>query len=170
MTEDGASTREAFGALFLVNIGVIVPVGLVAWIFRGKIDSFTGVSEAWLLLTVLFVGVAWFQTTVHVLQATDRFGSATWFQAGRDTVRVVLQITLVVLVELGITGMVTGIVGCGRTTLSKLALKAPDSSKAKAGRSGSSGLCATSRLRSRPFTSRLPAGLPPTFRGRDLSF
>jgi O-antigen/teichoic acid export membrane protein len=115
------SRNAAVGATLL---GVIFWSAITlagAWIGAPWIASYSGRSEAWVLLSILVAGVGTFNATRDLLQATTRFGAGTWLMAGRDIARVALQILFVVGFGLGVVGMVTGM-ALGHLLLVPLAL------------------------------------------------
>ncbi len=109
LTEAGFPSGEALGSTLLgVAIsGLVVTAG--AWLLSPWIAAFTGEPRGWLLLSVLFAGMVLYVSTLEVLQASSNFGSGQWMMAGRDVVRVLAQVTLV-LAGLGVGGMVGGMV------------------------------------------------------------
>lgn len=109
LTEEGFPAGEAIGSTLLgiVISAVVVMVG--AWALAPWIAELTGEPRGWLLLSVLFVGMVSYVTTLEVLKASANFGMSQWMIAGRDVVRVLAQAALV-LVGFGVVGMVGGMV------------------------------------------------------------
>lgn len=109
LTEKGFPAGEAIGST-LIGIGVsAVLTTASAFILAPQIAAFTGLEDGWLLLSVLFTGMALYLAILEVLKATAIFGSSDWMMATRDIVRVLAQAALV-LGGLGVAGMVGGMV------------------------------------------------------------
>lgn len=109
LTETGFPAGEAVGST-LVGIAVAgVATAVLAAVFRSAIADFTGLSEGWVLLSVLFVGMALYVSTLEVLKASANFGASNWMMAGRDVLRVAAQAALVIA-GYGVVGMVAGMV------------------------------------------------------------
>ena len=110
LTEEGFPAGEAVGSTL---VGIVVAAAVVAagaWLAAPVVNAYAGgVPDAWLLLSVLFVGMASYITTLEVLKATAYFGASNWMMAARDIVRVLAQAALV-LAGYGVAGMVGGIV------------------------------------------------------------
>ncbi|WP_166035394.1 oligosaccharide flippase family protein [Halorussus pelagicus] len=109
LTEKDVPSGEAVGSTIagIVIFSVIVFVG--SWVASPLITAQVGNPDAWLLLSLLFVGMVSFLTSLEVLKATEQFGSSSWVQAGRDVVRVLAQAALVAS-GMGVAGMVGGMV------------------------------------------------------------
>jgi O-antigen/teichoic acid export membrane protein len=108
LTESEFPSSDAIGATLLgIGIGTVI-MFLGALIFSPVIASYTGNPSSWIYLIVLFVGTIFFSTSLHVLQATENFGTSTWIEAIRDIIRVLLQGALVIS-GFGIAGMIGGI-------------------------------------------------------------
>jgi O-antigen/teichoic acid export membrane protein len=99
---------EAVGSVLIVWVvgSLVFAVGAV--LARPLLEARLDVTNPHHLLVVLFVAVSGMSLVIEVLKATDRFGSATWFQTGRDVLRVGSQVALV-LAGFGVAGMVGGI-------------------------------------------------------------
>lgn len=109
LTEEGFPSEEAVGSTFIAIIVMFGIIAVGAWGAAPLITSFTGDTNSWLLLTILFFAVVTYKTTNEILKSTDKFGSSTWLEASRDIVRVLAQVALVLL-GLGVAGMVGGMV------------------------------------------------------------
>jgi O-antigen/teichoic acid export membrane protein len=109
LTEAEFPAGDAIGSTVA---GIVLASGIVfvgAWLFAPQIASFTGSRDGWLLLSFLFAGMIAYHTANEVLKSTERFGASPWLNAGRDLVRVLVQVGLV-LAGLGVAGMVGGMV------------------------------------------------------------
>lgn len=106
-TEAKFPTSEAIGATLLgIGIpGAVVIVG--AYVLSPIIESQIGDQNSWAFFVFLFISTISFSAATQMLMATGSFGSSSWFEAGRDTLRVILQIGLV-SIGWGVTGMVSG--------------------------------------------------------------
>lgn len=109
LTEAGFSSEEAIGSTLVGILGSTAIVFAGSWILSDFITERTGLSSAWYLLSFLYLGAVAFSTSIQVLMATEKFGSSTWVEAGRDVLRVGVQIGLVIS-GLGLIGMVSGMV------------------------------------------------------------
>lgn len=109
LTEENIPSGEAVGSTIIGIVGVSILVFVTSWIGSPIIAAQVGDSDAWLLLSLLFVGMVSFLTSLQVLNATEKFGASSWVQASRDVLRVLVQAALVVA-GLGVTGMVLGMV------------------------------------------------------------
>lgn len=109
LTETDFPSDEALGSLALAVVVGSAAITGVAFASRGQIASLTGLTDAWMLVSVLFFGVVVYGTGLEMLKATANFGAATWTIALRDIIRVSIQAVLVVI-GLGIAGMVGGMV------------------------------------------------------------
>lgn len=109
LTEEGFPSDEAVGSTLIGVLAMSVLVFAAARIASPLIADFSGYADGWLLLSVLFVGMMMYHTANEVLKSTEKFGTSTWLEASRDTVRVLAQATLV-LAGLGVAGMVGGMV------------------------------------------------------------
>jgi len=106
MTEESFSTEQAAGAVFLgaiVGTLAIVAVTLLVNLVYGTVR---GVDVR--LLAVIFVGTVFYTGTKDILNGTTNFGLNPWLESVREIVRVVLQITLVLLIG-DVAGMVLGL-------------------------------------------------------------
>lgn len=108
-TEVGFPMGEAIGSTLLGIAAFSVLVTVASLAAAPLLASFTGVNDAWLLLSALFAGMALYLTTLEVLKASAQFGMSDWMMATRDVLRVASQATLVV-VGYGVAGMVAGMV------------------------------------------------------------
>lgn len=109
LTEENFPSSEAIGSLLIGLTIFLLIVALLSRLGNPLIAEYTGLENGWTYLSFLFLGVATFKTTNEVLKSTKRFGSSTWLEAARDIVRVLTQISLVLL-GWGIAGMVGGMV------------------------------------------------------------
>lgn len=109
LTETGFPSGEAIGSTLVSIVLSSLGVFVVAWLASPFIQGFTGSSNGWLLLSVLFVGMVAYHTSNEVLKSTGKFGASTWIEASRDTIRVPAQAALV-LVGFGVAGMVGGMI------------------------------------------------------------
>lgn len=107
LTETDFPPGEAVGSTILGVVTASAVVFAVAWLASPYITSYTGARDTWLYLGVLFATVVSFRASIEVLKATKRFGVSTWVEASRDTLRVAVQITLI-LSGFGVAGMVGG--------------------------------------------------------------
>lgn len=108
-TEEGFPTEQAVGSVLIgVAVGAVA-VAVVAVALAPLVVQFTEQPNGPLLLVALFGGVATYLGTLELLKASRNFGASNWMMAGRDVVRVVAQISLV-LAGWGVTGMVAGMV------------------------------------------------------------
>jgi O-antigen/teichoic acid export membrane protein len=107
LTEAGFPGDEALGSTLLGVVVATIPITVGAWLLAPQIASFIGQPRGWLLLSVLFVGVVTYASTLEMLQASANFGASQWVMAGRDVVRVLVQVVLV-LGGLEVVGMVAG--------------------------------------------------------------
>lgn len=106
LTEEGFNERRAVGAIILAaGFGsLILLLGLL--LFRQSLWGFLDMEPV--LLGVLFTGTVFFSTTIEIIRGTPQFGSTPWLYAGRDVLRVGIQISLVFLLA-DVLGMVLGI-------------------------------------------------------------
>jgi O-antigen/teichoic acid export membrane protein len=106
-TEVDFPRDEAIGSV-LIGIGLVsAAIFVIAFLGSPIISRYTGNPEAWFLLSLLFVGKVSFTSFLQMLNGTARFGSSSWVFAGRDLLRVLLQVSLVII-GLGVAGMVWG--------------------------------------------------------------
>jgi O-antigen/teichoic acid export membrane protein len=108
-TEVDFPSGEAVGAALLAIVVASLAVFAAAWPLAPVITGFTGSSDGWLFLAVLFVGTVSYQAATEMLKGTGYFGANTWVGSGRDALRVLGQAALV-LAGLGVAGMVGGMV------------------------------------------------------------
>ncbi|MEF8802088.1 MAG: oligosaccharide flippase family protein [Halolamina sp.] len=109
LTEHGFPGGEAIGStLFGLALATVV-VAVSAWAAGPVIDSYVRVDDAWVLLVVLFAGMATYLSAIELLKTSSKFGLTNWVMAGRDIVRVLLQAGLV-LAGFSVAGMVGGMV------------------------------------------------------------
>lgn len=107
-TEVDFPEDEAIGSL-LIGIAIVSATVFVGTrVGAPVIADFAGNQNAWFLFSILFVAKVTFSSLIQVLNGTPRFGASSWVIAIRDTVRVLLQVTLVII-GLGVAGMVWGI-------------------------------------------------------------
>jgi len=109
LTEEDFPSGEAVGSTLIGIAGVSVLVLGLSWIASSYITAFTGYADGWLLLSMLFTGMVVYHTANEVLKSTEKFGTSTWLEAGRDVVRVLAQAALV-LAGFEVAGMVGGMV------------------------------------------------------------
>jgi len=109
LTETGFLSEEAIGSTLLGILLSSAAIFMVTWLVGPYIEMFTGSSDGWLLISVLFAGMVVYHTVKEVLKSTEQFGMSTWLEASRDTVRVLTQAGLV-LAGFGVAGMVGGMV------------------------------------------------------------
>jgi len=102
---------EALGSLVIGAVGASMLVGVLAFVFKTPLATFTGLapSNGWILFSVLFFAVVAYKPALEMAEATANFGVATWTLALRDVVRVLAQAVLVVT-GLGVAGMVGGMI------------------------------------------------------------
>lgn len=109
LTEEDVPSGEAIGSTLIGIVGASTLVFVGSWFASPVIAGQVGDRDAWILLSLLFVGMVSFITSLEVLKATEKFGASSWVQASRDLLRVLAQATFVVA-GLGVAGMVLGMV------------------------------------------------------------
>jgi len=109
LTEQEFPSEEAIGSLLIGIVLSTAAVALVALVSAPLLTRVTGRDDAWLFISLLYLAVVVYKLSHEVLKSTEKFGSSTWLEAGRDVVRVIGQVTLVVA-GYGVTGMVGGMV------------------------------------------------------------
>lgn len=109
LTEQDFPEGEAIGSLFIGIALSSIAVALLAILAAPLLTRATGRDDAWLFISLLYFGVVAYKLSSEVLQSTEKFGSSTWLEAGRDVVRVVGQVALVIT-GYGVAGMVGGMV------------------------------------------------------------
>lgn len=109
LTEEDVPSGEAIGSTLIGIVGASTLVFVGSWFASPVIAGQVGDRDAWILLSLLFVGMVSFITSLEVLKATEKFGASSWVQASRDLLRVLAQATLVVA-GFGVAGMVLGMV------------------------------------------------------------
>lgn len=107
LTETDFPSGESLGSLLVAIALTSFLAVILASIAAPEIASFTSVSDAWILVSVLFVGMVLYHASNEVLKSTRRFGASPWLTAGRDVIRVGGQMALV-LSGYGVAGMVGG--------------------------------------------------------------
>jgi O-antigen/teichoic acid export membrane protein len=108
-TETDFPSDEAVGSALIAVVVSTAGFALLSWLLSSVIEGFTGASDGWFLLSVLYAGMVTYQTAAEVLRGTEHFGSTPWMQTGRDLFRVLGQAALV-LAGFGVAGMVGGMV------------------------------------------------------------
>lgn len=106
-TEADFPRDEAIGSLLISIVLVSAAIFLIALVGSPLITSYTGYQEGWFLLSLLFVAKVSFSSFLVMLNGTEKFGSSSWVVAGRDVLRVLLQVGLVII-GLGVAGMIWG--------------------------------------------------------------
>jgi O-antigen/teichoic acid export membrane protein len=107
LTEANFPSGEALGSLLAGLTVTSVTVTVLAWLAAPSITARLGNPDIWLYLGPLFFATVVYKLCLEVLQSTARFGSSTWVDAGRDTLRVAVQLALVI-VGFGVIGMIGG--------------------------------------------------------------
>lgn len=108
-TEEDFPAEQAVGSVLIGVVVGAVAVALAAAALAPFVIEFTNQSNGPLLLVALFAGVATYLGTLELLKASANFGASNWMMAGRDILRVIAQLSLV-LAGWGVTGMVVGMV------------------------------------------------------------
>lgn len=109
MTETGFPTGSALGAGILGVLGLATALLPITYLLSTQIASYVGVSDSWIYLYILFVSIVMFMATNRILTGMENFGMSVWTNALRAVIRVVLQVSLVLL-GFGLLGMVVGMV------------------------------------------------------------
>lgn len=107
-TEQDFPPGETLGSVLVGMVLMSIVVTGLAWLASPIITARLGNPDIWVYIGPLFFATVAYKLSLKVLQSTEKFGSSTWVEAGRDTLRVAAQIALV-LVGYGVLGMVGGL-------------------------------------------------------------
>lgn len=107
-SESGTDRGKIVGAMVILSIGGSFAAILVASLFESNLDSFSGLEEAVLLFSVLYLSVSLFTPFQAMVIATGRVSLTIWLDLLRSVLTLPFQLAFVLL-SYGAAGMAYGL-------------------------------------------------------------